>query len=324
MCDASKDVPIEKKATQIKRMQSSSFSPYEFDHGTQKAHISEEGLIIDDKVPVLLDMFALMATRSLRIYLYEYFRNWIVHKKWTCKFTLIFDAEFPLIGHQAFRYEIEPGAIIKEESVVHSGTGEGEISALVWALRVKETHSVQLHSGDLDMLALVLLHGHRFKNDLKASLCSRYIFSYREARSEIESSGFTCEDVVLGAVMLGTDFVTKKLVSHRANTFSVFEAARSARLIYKTNDILELLDECDALLLSQMLTAANNVYREDIQAEKLGKTVKICTFSNPVIHHRIIHWIERRQQEMKKFRVNITDEGLMQIKFNINYWVNVK
>jgi hypothetical protein len=266
--------------------------------------ISDTGLKIGDTPCVPIDMFSLMSTRPLRPLFYQYLRDWIARHAWPHKFTLIFDADFPVGGHQAFRYDINPGTPFKEHVVPHSGAGEGEISALIWALRMKETHMVQLHSGDLDMLALALIHGSKFKYDLKASLCGRYTISYREAVANLEKDWFIWQDVVLGAIMLGTDFVTKNLVTHRAGTDAVFEASRALRVIAKTDDVLSIITNSDLYHLGSILTAANNVPKE----EKKTKTGNV--------QQRIIQW----NGSISKNCVAVTEIGRCQVQFNLKYW----
>jgi hypothetical protein len=304
ICDASTDVPIEKRATQIKRATSSSFHPYEIDTKTQHCEFVDAGLKVDDAPCMMIDMYSLMSTRTLRPYFYQYLRDWITKQVWAQKFTLIFDAEFPIGGHQAFTYAINPSCEVKEQSVPHSGTGEGEISAVVWGLRRKDTHFVQLHSGDLDMLGLTLIHGNKFKYDLKASLCGRYTISYREAVENLGKDGFLWQDVVLGAIMLGTDFVQKNLVTHRAGTEAVFEAARALRVIANTEDVIQIITNSDLFHLSSILTAANNVLKE----EKKTKTGNVL--------QRITQW----GGCVSKNRVTITEEGRSQVQFNLKYW----
>jgi hypothetical protein len=319
MCDVKSDVPVEKSATQLQRTMSSSFRPYIIDIATQKVKITDEGLEIDDDPPIRIDMYAVMATRSIRPYLYQYFREWIMKHNWSESFTMVFDGDFPIVGHQAFEYVINPSEPTTEKVVEHSGTGEGEISAMVWALRMKDTHQVQVHSGDLDMLALSLIHGHKFTYDLKASLCDRYNFSYNDAIENIHKNGFIWQDIILGAIMLGTDFVTKKLVTFRANKESVFEGARSLRIIADTVDIMELV-ETDPEHMSVVLTAANNVFRED---RKLATRSEVIDTNPFAIHIRIRRWVESRQREMQKYKVRVTEEGAKQLKFNLRYWTNL-
>lgn len=298
ICDASEDVPIEKMATQKSRASSTSFRPYAVDTKRQSVQICDEGLSIDCEKPFPIDMFSLMATRSLRPYLYRYFRTWIMKKQdWDCPLTLLFDAEFPEDGHMAYEYRITPNKFPTERCVQHSGTGEGEVSAMVWSLRFRDTHSVQLHSGDLDMLAIALLHGDKFKHDLKALLCSRFVFEYQFASHQLGTMGFSCFDIVLGSIMLGTDFVTKKLITHRANKHSVFEAARTVRTLMMDSggkedfDPLTKLNRMTPKDVGTILTVAHRAF---VEADKKQKEKK-NHMDNHMGDCMVVH---RRIQEM--------------------------
>jgi len=323
MCDVSADVPKEKYAVQVKRTRSASARPYQVDLNAQKVAITTEGLCIDEKSPQPIDMYAMMATRPLRPHLYAFLRKWILTRKWKINFTLIFDADFPEVGHMAYQYNIKADQETEEVEVPHSQTGEGEISALVWGLRFKDTHLVQLHSGDLDMLALLLIHGHKFKHPVRGHLCGKYSIDYRHAVNVLKEQDFLWQDIVMGAIMLGTDYVVKKLVTHRANDHSVFEAARTWRLINNNNMLLDLALNCDIHRVSDILTAANNVFREDRKMTKKGESLDLSQFPPPVTHSRIAKRIQFNGWALQKFRVNLTEKGLAQILFNLRYWTQL-
>jgi hypothetical protein len=243
---------------------------------------------------------------------------------WTHACVLVFDGEFPLLGHQAFSFDIQPGLPPVETLVENSGTGEGEISAMIWALRMKDSHRVQVHSGDLDMLALVLLHGDKFQYDLTAVLCGRYTFSYRAAVLDIQKRGFIWQDVVLGAILLGTDFVVKKLVTHRAGTWVAFEGARSVRIGSHTTCLLELVDAISRLTLGATLTAANNIAHERKgRGSPPGDTVSQTDCCDLTIHRDIANWLQRRPGGLQPRNVEVTEEGFQQVKFNVRYWATL-
>ena len=325
MCDVCADVPLEKAPTQQKRARVGSYQPYAIDVTEQKVQITDQGIVVDGAEPMAIDMAALMSTRALRPYLYQYIRAWIPAHHWTHGFALIFDGEFPHLGHQAFVYEIQPGRRPVESVAEHSGTGEGEISAMIWALRMKDTHRVQLHSGDLDMLALALMHGDKFRYDLAAILCGRYTFSYRSALVDLQTRGFLWQDVILGAILLGTDFVMKKLVTHRAGTWAIFEGVRSMRITSQTTCLLELVN-ISRLTLGKTLTAANNIAHERKQlgnGSPRGAVVSQTEHCDPTIHRDIVDWLRRRPGGLQPRKVDVTEDGMRQVKFNVRYWTTL-
>lgn len=315
MCDVGSDVPKEKHALQKHRTRKSSVVPYDVDG--KSCEITDEGLVIGSQDPVLLNMYSLMATRSVRPQLYAYFRQWIQQHQWRNKFTLIFDADFPGLGHQAFSFDILPGVEPEEKVVDHSQTGEGEISALVWALRYRDTHFVQLHSGDLDLLVLMIIHGHKFKYPIRSVLCGRYVADYVEILAVLATHHLTKDDLVIGSMMLGTDFISKKELSHRAYSNSVFDAVRTWRLLSSDPPLLRIKN-CNRQHLSEVMTVANNMHKNDIRWAKAGKTAYVPDYPPPVMHSRIL-----KQMQMggcKKYRVEISLLGLQQLYFNMQYW----
>jgi hypothetical protein len=305
MCDVQAKVPVEKHKLQRLRAQKRSVESY--DVNSQTCIITDDGLIIGDCLPQKVNMLKLMCTRSLRSELYRYLRAYLQKRVWSVDFTLIFDADFPVIGQTAFSYEIKSKEIPTETVIPHSDVGEGEISAMKWALRYKDTHSVQLHSGDLDMLALLLIHGHRFTYPVRALLCKRYVADYLNIKDILESKSFTLEDVIVGSLMLGTDFVSKKEVSHRCNPQVAFYTARSWRLISQV-PVQQRLENCNLEKLSRILTCSNGVFKEKKET------------ATPV-HSQIIRKLE--VGDYQKHKVYITPVGLDQLTFNYNYWMNL-
>jgi hypothetical protein len=309
MCDVRDEVPKEKHALQELRTRQSAVSPYDVDG--RPTCITNEGLIIGEDHPISIDMCALMATRSIRPQLYRYLRDWIMNHKWRNSFTLIFDADFPDIGHHAFSFEIHPNQVPIETTVVHSGTGEGEISALVWALRHRETHSVQLHSGDLDLLALMILHGHKFTFPVRAVLCEKHVANYSDIVQILESQQFSKDDLILGSIMLGTDFVSKKELTHRCNPRAVFDAVRTWRLLDPDANMLERIQKCDREYVSKVMTIANSIRKKD----------KCLEMTNVTIHAQIMQQLH--QQKSATNQVEITENGVAQLLFNLQYWTNL-
>lgn len=280
VCDSSTLVPAEKKREQAKR----SANRTRFQEGCV---VTPKGLVLDQGVETRLDnMYQFMGTREMRKNLYAYLYTLILAFPWSTDFDLVFEAGFSH-GPRSFEFQLGPQKPARVQAVEHSGQGEGELGALKWALKFAESHEVQLHSGDLDMLLLALIHGHKFQYDLKAVICNRYLFSYRDAAKCLADQNLCVYTVVLASLMLGTDFVEKKQTTHRGGSTAVFKAVDDwKKSLDNSASFWEHFEKTSAAQWTTVLTNAN---------QKLKKSTSA--------------------------KIQTTELGLAQVRFNWNYWV---
>lgn len=281
VCDSSTLVPAEKKREQAKR----SINRSGFQEGCV---MTPKGLVLDQGVETKLDnMYQFMGTREMRKNLYSYLYTLILAFPWSINFDLVLEAGFSH-GPCSFEFQLGPQPA-RVQAVEHSGQGEGELGALKWAIKFAESHEVQLHSGDLDMLLLALIHGHKFKHDLHAVICNRYLFSYRDAVKCLEEKTLCVDTVVLASLMLGTDFVEKKQTTHRGGSVVVFNGVDDwKKSLDNSASFLEHFENTSAAQWTTVLTNAN---------QKLKKSTSASC------------------------KIHTTELGLEQVRFNWNYWV---
>lgn len=234
--DKAGSIPPEKLELQSQRVAGSKTLPYEVDPASQKLRVVDAGLCIDGAAPVPIDMDRLCLTRPLRPFFYRYLAERAALRVWGLPLRLILDAEFSSV-------EGKPGDGVEDQvwtfdvpakdsvaRLVRAGpefrVGEGEITAVLWALRFRRTHHCQVWSGDSDLIPMLLLHGREFSFSLTSVLSQAYVFVFSEARKVLAKEGVTAETFLAAVSLIGTDYTKKKHGFHRVPTECIWAAAR--------------------------------------------------------------------------------------------------
>lgn len=211
-------MPPEKHTLQKERVDRDKSEVYNIDPTTQSVHFVDTGMVVDGAPPVAINMTRLCLSRSLRPYFYTYLAERAAKRKWSTQVRLILDAEFadftnPTAPPRGCVRVLDVRSERIEQPTMHSfkpafAAGEGEVGAMLWGLEFSRSHHCQIWSGDSDMLALMILHGHRFVFSLTAVLSNRYLFRYRSAVQEMHAHGLTQEQFLLAAAVTGTDYTS--------------------------------------------------------------------------------------------------------------------
>lgn len=293
-CDSSSLVPPEKAREQAKRSRKQMGGTYEGNELKQVLQGSYE-----------VEMYKLMATRPLRKHVFEYLHHLVFRFPWSATFKLFFEAQFSEVGPRAYEYSIFPNEPVHFRLAEHSNKGEGEMGILAWAMKYKRTHEIQLHSGDLDVLALCLLHGDQFQFDLKALLCRRFIFSFENSLPVLSANGLCPETVVLASLFLGTDFVEKSQSSFRAGHQVVFEGVKLWKEYFyqESGTFAQNLEETSPETWSRIFTVSNQFLK---RKKVIDESIRSPLFDP--------------QHELQSFKVVTTQTGMEQIRFNWRYW----
>jgi hypothetical protein len=196
--------------------------------------IVDAGIDLDGGGPVPIVSARLMQTRALRPLWYAYLASKFAEDKRFQHVRLLLDWCATAV------HEIRDGAVVIRPSLAVP-VGEGEVAAMVWAVRFSQTHRVQVRSGDSDLIALGLLHFDRFKQFPLMVVIHRRRTSAKQPREEtfltlntrafaqrLTSSGWTPMGFVLGLVANGTDFLLRSTYLTRVRKVSVFQACRAA------------------------------------------------------------------------------------------------
>jgi hypothetical protein len=131
----------------------------------------------------------------------------------------------------------------KVESLPKCATqiGEDDVSMFEWALSLTDKAQLVLQSVDRDMLLLALLHADKFKNkvflDFTDQKYQRYV-DVQEMAKALVAAGWTVDAFVQTAMLAGTDFVEKKLISNMIGVYDMFAATKALLDRTKFTDLL--------------------------------------------------------------------------------------
>jgi hypothetical protein len=234
--DKAGSIPPEKLELQAHRVATSKTKPYAADPAVQKIQIVDAGLSVDGAAPVPLDMDRLCLTRPLRPFFYRYLAERARTRLWRLPLRFILDAEFAsasglpgdALEDQVWTFDVACANCVAqlEQTGPLFRVGEGEITAVLWALRFRRTHHCQVWSGDSDLLPMLLLHGHEFSFSLTSVLSNCYVFVYAEAMRQLKQAELTPETFLAAVAAIGTDYTRKKNGFHRVPTECIWAAAR--------------------------------------------------------------------------------------------------
>jgi hypothetical protein len=256
--------------------------------------IVDKGLDLGDgQGPRQIVSTRLMQTRSLRKMWYAYLAEKFAADIRFLEIRLILDFD------SAHAHEITHGNLRLNRAQAMPA-GEGEVSAIGWALRLANTHRVQVRSGDSDLIALGLLHYDRFpfhplmvvihrpRNVKNKQRSDGYLtLNTRAFACRLIRNGWTVMGFYLGLVANGTDFLPRALYLAGVRKNAVMHGCR------------EYVDQCVAHVDPSLRGGANgrrfhaalrNQFMTDIQTKGSFETLVYRIMTWHYRHPRVTLW----------------------------------
>lgn len=277
------------------------------------------GLIINERELVPARMAACMATRWMRPALFRYIRDFLVAQQWPTsenEVRILMDmeicTELPMKRGSASQrssaiYTCNNGALQHDDDLQVGAYGEAEVSVLAWGLHFAATHEVHLASGDLDIIPLAWLNGHRFQHGLVTWIGHKYVCSYRRALDmSRELHDTDLRNIALGLMILGTDYIDKRQLCHGVGSNAALEAIR----FLKRSDYA--IEQDNGNLLGRTLHLVQTIVRRNKKEWADCKT--------PLSRDQLL---QRYRNIRIPAKCLVTAIGFEQLQWNLNYWTDV-
>ena len=211
VADKRKWVPVQKRATQeLRATHTEPYPPGTVVHGN--------GLLVENE-EVGIQLERLMMTRELREPLYLQLQQRMPADLQLRPFNILCDLthEAPVLFHQG-----QQRPVVKSEI---RSIGEDDVTMVIHARQLRETHAIFLDSVDRDSLAILLLQHRSFRtNDLVLWFGDGRYIRPMEMADKLISVGWTVLLWIELMALCGCDYVDKGLISHGLGVPQLFAA----------------------------------------------------------------------------------------------------
>lgn len=335
--DKSTLVVPEKADLQSKRTAATPIPPYPCPDDKDILHTSQfldHGLVLDPKHnsdAINVHPRRIMCTRWLRPFWFDYLTRCLSADSRFAGIELLVD--YACDGP----YELRNDAVIKrpELSVL---CGEGEVAGMALCYMYAPTHHVQLWSGDSDVIALGLMHGHYISDTFVVTIMGvggGTCQSMLPARvgSDLRLQGWSMASLCLALMINGTDYIDKSKLLYYINTGCIMHAVR---------DVVRPTDshEGDMALVRQICGCSLSFHRLIVRilsthyhGKERNPALMTMTWNAPLVSDiptMSTQDLERRRVVRSSGRVvgipknQAVEENRQQTAFNWNYWYSLQ